>query len=53
MERGHLEDPGVGGKIILQLTFKKWHGETDWGDKAQDRDKWREIMNAVMNIRFT
>jgi len=28
MERGHLEDPGISGNIILKLTFKNWHGET-------------------------
>jgi hypothetical protein len=26
-ERGHLEDPGIDGRIILILIFKKWKGE--------------------------
>jgi hypothetical protein len=24
-ERGHLEDPGVDGRIILRWIFRKWY----------------------------
>jgi hypothetical protein len=27
MERYHLEDFGVDGRIILKMIFKKWDGE--------------------------
>jgi len=27
MERDHLEDPCVDGRIILHWIFKKWNGE--------------------------
>ena len=27
-------------------------GSMDWIDVAQDRDRWRALVNAVMNLRF-
>jgi len=52
-ERDHLEDPGVGVRIILKWIFRKWDGggSMDWVDLAQDRDRWRALVNRVMNFR--
>ena len=27
-------------------------GDMDWINLAEDRDRWRAILNAVMNFRF-
>jgi len=51
-ERDHLGDPGVDGRIILRWIFRKWEvGGMDWIELAQDRDRWRVLVNAVMNLR--
>ena len=47
-ERGHLEDLGVDWRIILKRIFKKLDGGLDL---AHDRDRWRALVNAVMNFR--
>jgi len=50
-ERHHLEVLGVDGVVILKWIFGKWVGGVDWIDLAQDRDKWRALSKAVMNLR--
>jgi hypothetical protein len=46
-----LGDPGVDGKIILKWIFKEVGWGMDWIELAQDRDRWRALVNAVMNLR--
>jgi hypothetical protein len=36
--------------IIMDLREIRWGG-IDWIDLAQDRDRWRALMNTVMNLR--
>jgi hypothetical protein len=50
-EGDHLGDPGVDGRKILKWIFKTWDGDMDWIELAQDRDRWRALVNAVMNFR--
>jgi len=51
MERDHWEVSGVDGRIILKWIFKKWDGEIDWIDPTQNSDRWRALVNVVMNLR--
>ena len=46
-----LEVLGVDGRIILKWILKKSDGGMDWFDLVQNRDKWRAVVNEVMNLR--
>ena len=51
-ERDHLEDPGVGGRMIFKCIFGEWDGGIEWINLVQDRDRWRTLVNAMLNFRF-
>jgi len=44
-------DPDVDGRITLRWIFRNSNGGMEWIDRAQDRDRWRALVNVVMNIR--
>jgi len=50
-ERDHWKDSDVDGRIILKWIFKKWEREIDGIDLTQNSDRWRTLVNAVMNLR--
>jgi len=50
-ERYHLKDLGIEGRVILKWLFKKWDVGMDWIHLAQDRLRWRALVNVVMNVR--
>jgi hypothetical protein len=37
--------------IILKWIFKMWDGAMNWIELAQDRDRWRDLVNEGMNLR--
>jgi hypothetical protein len=46
-----LEDIHIDGKVILRWIFRKWdEWGIDWTELAQGRERWRALVNAVMNL---
>ena len=48
-ERDHWGDLGVNGWIILGWISRRC--DVDWIGLVQDRDRWRTLVSAVMNLR--
>jgi hypothetical protein len=40
------------GRLILRCIFRNWDGGENivWIDLAEDRDRWRALVNVVMNL---
>jgi hypothetical protein len=49
-ERNHLEELGLDGRVLLKWIFKNWYGNMDWIDLAQDRDRWRSVVQVAINL---
>ena len=45
-----MEDLGVDARIILKLIFKKLVGGVDWIALAGDKDRWRAVLSAAVNL---
>jgi len=51
-ERDNWGDPGVDGRVILRWILRKWDGGVWTGSSwLRIRDRWRALVNAVMNLR--
>jgi hypothetical protein len=49
-ESDHLGDLGVDVRIILKWILKISDVRMEWVDVTQDRNRWRELVKAVMNV---
>jgi hypothetical protein len=50
-ENDHLKDQGICGRMESKWTLGRLAGGVEWIYLAQDRDRWRAVVNAVMNLR--
>jgi hypothetical protein len=47
-----LGRPRQGWEASIKMDFQEVEcGSMDWIELAQDRDRWRALVNAVMNLR--
>jgi hypothetical protein len=47
-----LRRPRVGWEENIKMGLQEvGYGDVDWSDMAQNRDRWRALVKAVMNFR--
>ena len=52
-ERNQLGDLGVDGRIIVEWILRKWDGgDMDRIGLTQDKDRWRTLVEAALDIRI-
>jgi hypothetical protein len=49
-KRDSFEDKGIDGRIILKSLLKVGLDSVDRIDLAQDRDRWRALVNAIIKL---
>jgi hypothetical protein len=51
-EKDHLKDQGVDGRMGSKWILRRSvGGGVEWLHLAQDRGRWRAVVNVVMNLR--
>jgi hypothetical protein len=50
--RGHSEDLGVDGRIILEWILEKCGEVVDWNYLTQDRYQWRTLLKSNEPLNF-
>jgi hypothetical protein len=50
-ESDYLIDQGVDGRIGSEWILGTLAGSVEWIQLAQDRDRWRALVNTVMILR--
>jgi hypothetical protein len=48
-----LGRPGRIWEDNIKMDLQEVGGGGDWMELAQDRDRWRKLVNTVLNFRFT
>jgi hypothetical protein len=51
-EKDHFEDQGVDGRMGSKWTLGRLVGGAEWIHLAQDRDRFRAVVNAVITFGF-
>ena len=51
--RGPLGRPRFRWKDNIKMDLQEMGWDMDWIELSQDKDRWRAVVNAVMNLRVS